>query len=151
MDENSIASLRKLRRLSLGEAQKEFPDFVMPSTTWNELDAEGLKMTLIPLSLTVLYERDEGKRNALVGLLNSISKAENESQEAGAQRSEFFEKYGVDNETYFDEDSTLPPAEKLSLALFGRKQRPRFHFEMEALAKFLDEESAAQFREAVGR
>lgn len=151
MNVNTITEFCKLRILTLEEAQLEFPDFVMPPNTWSGFDVAGLKFAVFLISLRVLSEGGEGKRNALVKLLTSISKAEYEAESTSAQQSKFFENYGVDNDTFFDEDPTLTPAEKLTLAIFGRKQRPRFYFEVEAFVAFLDEKRSARFREAVGR
>lgn len=140
---------RTLRRLALEEAQQEFPDHLLPPRTWVDLNASQLDMELIFLSLEVLWAREAGKRKALVELLREISKAESEDPAREIEDARFLEERGIDNDKYLDETPNLTPEEKLLLAVLGKKQRSRFYFKVEALAKYLDEDRAAVFRKSV--
>lgn len=149
MQYENMPTAGALRRLSLEEAQLEFPDNAPPWSTWSELSTEDLKMVLIPISLHLLWKGEEGKCKALVKLLQAISDAENEDPQREVQSAQFFETSGIDNLKFPDEHPNLPPEERLVQALFGRKQRPLFYFEVEELAGFLKESRATEFRRAV--
>lgn len=141
----------ELRRLALEEAQLALPNKVPPSCSWSEMDAHDLKMSLILLSLELLSESESknGKHQALSKLLEAISAAENEDPQEKVSSIQFFEKHGIENEQFWDEDINLTPGEKLLQAIFGKKQRPKFYFEVENLAVHLDENRADEFRQAV--
>jgi hypothetical protein len=139
----------ELRRLALEEAQSAFPDKVPPSSSWSEMDAHELKMALILLSLELLSEPENGKHQTLSKLLEAISVAENEDPQQKVASIQFFEKHGVDNDQFWDENIHLTPEEKLMHAIFGRKQRPRFYFEVENFALHLEESRANEFRQSI--
>ncbi len=141
-------SPQTLRQLALREAQLEFPTHLFGGRSWIDLDASTLRMAVIPLSLEYMWKPEEGKRKALTELLQALSDADFQDPEDSTKTAAFLDKYGVDNEHFLDETEGLSGKEKLEHALFGRMRRPKFYFQVEELARFLDESTALSFRQA---
>ena len=142
--------MKTLRQLALELAQTELTGYLPDSHHWGDLDADGLKFALIPVSLEFLYNRKVGKRKALVNLLNAISEAECEDPSVLRNSSSFLAKHGIDNQKYWDVDTEHIPEDRMLHAILDKKQRPRFYFEVEDLAQHLGELHSAEFRHAVG-
>ena len=106
MEAETAKGIAVLRRLTLEEAQIEFPDLVLPCPplcgTWEGVSFSELKSLAIIVSLVHVGEKDS-KKAALIALLREISDHEtNGSAAREASKIAFLEKYGVDNEDHWD-------------------------------------------------